>query len=492
MRENQLQGQFRKRIISVLMTIPLLVLQVTSVMALEADLGNDFNLSVDTTISYNSTWRVEEPATQLLPPAGSTGNANFKKNDQALSAFKSLIDFDLNWQEKYGAFVRGRGLYDTVYKDDDFRQETQDRHGQDVELLDAYAFANFEPAGLPVTLRAGRQSIFWGESLLVFGSIATAQNPLDVTQANAPAVEARELILPTGQVYGQISNTDSSLTLSSYYKWEWEASRLDEYGTYFSTNDALDDAGYMAMGIIPRGVDKDAKDGGEYGVALRYVMRNGDEFGLYYLNYHENMPLLNINNFLAPGMNYNLEYQENVRLAAATYSTVWGETNIGAEVSYRSNLKVAMATALPTYKEAELLQAQVSIYHGIGKIPYIAPNSVLAAEWGYNTVLDFKKDELAADKWATGGKFKFTLNYYDVLKGLDMDVPISLAWNPKGNTSYAISGFTENANSVGINFDFTYLGVYKAGIGYVAFMGDPDDNSKTDRDFVSLSLKYTF
>jgi hypothetical protein len=446
-------------------------------------------LAVDTTLSYNSAWRVQDANSAL----NTNGNANFDKGDQTLSSFKFLADVDLSWKQKYGVFLRGRGLYDTVYTDDDkFLPKAQDRFGEYAEFLDAYAYANVAPADLPISLRVGRQTIFWGESLLIFGSVATAQNPLDTTMANAPAVEARELLLPTGQVYGQITTANSKVTLASYYKWEWESSILDENTTYFSTNNALDEAGKFLSGVIPRGIDKDAEDGGEYGVAVRYLADSGDEYGVYYLNYNENMPLLNINNYGTASMNYNLEYQEDVHLAAATYSTVWGETNIGVEVSYRANLKVGVASPLPAYEEAEFLQAQVSVIHSFGEIPYLADSSSLFAEWGYNNVLDFDKEELAAEKWATGGKFKFTLNYFNVLSGLDMDVPISVAWNPAGKTSYAISGFNENANSVGINFDFTYLGVYKFGVGYVNFLGDAEDNNKTDRDFVSLNLKYTF
>lgn len=478
----------RKGISAVLTLMPILSFQATSVLALDADFGNDVKLSMDTSLSYSSAWRVQNPDSALLT---STGNANFDKWDQTLSALSVGIDTDLNWKGDYGVFLRGRGLYDTVYTEDKFLPKAQDRHGKDVELLDAFFYSSFTPADLPVTLRIGRQAIFWGESLLVFGSIATAQNPLDTTKANAPGVEAKEIILPTGQIYGQISTANSKATLASYYKWEWEESRLDENGTYFSTNDALDNAGEFLMGVIPRGVDQDAKDGGEYGVALRYLADNGDEFGLYFLNYHENMPLLNINNFMTAGVNYNLEYQEDVKLYGATYSTVFGGTNVAAEISYRDNLKVGMATALPSYKEAQFLQAQVSLFHIFGDI-WIADSAVLAAEWGYNEVLDFDDDELAQDKRATGGQFKFTMDYFDIASGLDMKVPIALAYNPLGNTSYAISGFNEDSNSVSIGADFTYLGVYQVGIAYTAFLGDAEDNNKTDRDFVALNLKYTF
>ena len=488
-----------------------LTLCATDVLALEFELGNDVNLQVDTTLSYSSAWRVEDPETALL---GSSGNAEFDKGDQILSAFGLGVDADLSWKE-YGAFLRGRALYDTVYTGD-FHPKAEDRHGKDAEILDAFVYGNFELGGAPVTLRAGRQAIFWGESLLVFGSIATALNPLDTTKANAPGVEAKELILPTGQVYGTISTPDSKLTLASFYKWEWEASRLDEAGTYFSTNDAIDEAGEFlvppvgALGYpgVSRAADVDAEDGGEYGFAVRYLADNGDEFGLFYANYHENMPLLYFDVTGAyplppiPGLppalplgTYNLEYQEDVKLYGATYSTVLGDTNVAVEVSYRDNLMVGVTPTSPlsplAYDEAEFLQVQVSAFHIFGSLPF-ADSAVLAAEWGYNEVLNFDDDELATDKRSTGGKAKLTLDYFNVASGLDLKVPLAVAYNPDGVTSYAISGFNEGAHSASIGADFTYLSVYKVGVNYTTFFGDAEDNNKTDRDYVALNLKYTF
>ncbi|MEK6194019.1 MAG: DUF1302 domain-containing protein, partial [Deltaproteobacteria bacterium] len=106
--------------------------------------------------------------------------------------------------------------------------------------------------------------------------------------------------------------------------------------------------------------------------------------------------------------------------------------------------------------------------------------------------LDFDDDELAADKRATGGKLSFAMDYFNIANGLDLQVPIALGYNPWGATSYAISGFSEGAHSASIGANFTYLGVYKVGLGYTVFWGDVEDNAKTDRDYISLNLKYTF
>lgn len=478
-------GRLRACGLAILLVFLAFPLHVTDVLALDWEFGSGGTIELDTTLSYSAAWRVEDQDTELLD---SSGNAEFDKGDMTLSAFKMLVDFDLNWEEKYGVFIRGSALYDTVYEDSKFDDEARDVHGKNAEIQDAFVFGNFAINDYPLTLRAGRQAVFWGESLLILGGIATAMNPLDTTRSNAPGVETKELILPTGQVYGQLSTPDSKLTLATYVKWEWEKSLLDEAGTYFSTNDAIDDAGHF-LGPFPRGGDQGQKDGGEYGISLQYLTDNGDEFGLYYLNYRENMPMLLLD---LTGPSYYLEYQGHVKLYGATFSTMIGSANVAGEVSYRPNLKLQMAGPLPSYEEGEFLQTQLSAIYTFGALGWIADGGTLLAEWAYNRVLDFDDNELANDKWATGGSFKIAFDYYDVAPGLDLKVPVSFAYNQKGKTSYAISGLTEGSHKVGIGANFTYLGVYQVGLSYTAFLGSADDNNKTDRDNIALNIKYTF
>lgn len=455
--------------------------------ALTVNLGDDVKVDLDTTLNYGSSWRMEDPDPALL---GSTGNRNFDKGDQINSAFNVGIDMDAQWKN-YGLFMRGRGLYDTVYANDSkFRSKTEDRHGKDAELLDAFVYGDFDVAEMPLTIRIGRQSVSWGEGLFVGNSISTAQSPLDLTKGNTPGVELKDLFLPTGQVYSQISTADSKMTLATYYKWEWETARFDESGSFFSTNDALDEAGTQ-LGPFARGRDLDAEDGGEYGVAVRYLADSGTEYGLFYINYHETLPMLMTD---LGTMTYYLEYQEDVELYGASISGVIGDVNVSGEVSYRPNLAVSLLGGGPLgfhYEEGEVLQTQISAIYIMGDIG-IADNAVVTAEWGYNRVLNFDNDELSADKWATGGAVKLAMDYYLVADGLDLQVPIVIKYNPKGTSAAALSGFIEDSHSVSVGFDLTYLGVYKAGLKYTSFIGDVKDNKKTDRDFLALNFKYTF
>jgi len=456
--------------------------------AFKANLGSTGKLDVDTTISYGMGWRLENPD----PALQSTGNMNFNSGDLITNGAKVSIDADARLVY-FGVFARGRALWDFIYAEKEkFHPATEKRHGKDAEVLDIFAYSNDLKLGVyPVELRAGRQSISWGESLLVGNSISTAQSPLDSTRANAPGVELKDLFLPTGSVLASISNEDSRLNLVGYYKWEWQKTRLDEKGSFFSTSDALDDAAtqyQVGPFALPRLPDDEPSGGGEYGAALRYLTGKATEFGLYYIRYHETVPMIDVS-FLPLG--YKLRYQEGVDLFGASISGIIGSANVAAEISYRPNMMVTVAGMLPTYKKAEILQVQVSYIRMLGDI-IIANNATLVAEWAYNVALDINDGELAAgvDKEATGGGVKLDMDYYNVMDGLNITIPLNVMYNPKGSSVAMLSNIVEDSHSASCGVELTYLNVYRGGIKYTNFFGN--NNSKRDRDYVSVYVKYTF
>ncbi|MBK3431545.1 DUF1302 family protein [Pseudomonas fluorescens] len=352
-------------------------------------------------------------------------------------------------------------------------------------------------AGKAVSARLGRQVVSWGESLFIQGGIASAQAPLDATKASIPGVELKEIFLPVGQLYVQADLSDS-LSVEGYHQYEWAATRLDAAGSYFSTSDYLDEGGeslILAPGFAAtRGSDADASDSGQWGVALRYLADerlNHTEFGLYYANYHDKLPQLNLDMATA---SYNLSYMEDIHLLGASFGTVIGNTNVSGEISYRENAPVMAvdATALLGFKmqRAEVLQTQVSAVHLFGENALMDDLS-LTFEAGVNKVLDMKGDELVNDRSAWGYSATITPKYFVLFPGVDLDLPISFSQGVNGISS-ALGTFTEDKNKLGINARFTYLSDYQLQVGYTNFLGSSSENNQADRDFISLSLKTTF
>jgi hypothetical protein len=126
----------------------------------------------------------------------------------------------------------------------------------------------------------------------------------------------RNALLPVGLVWGSFSLTTNT-TIEAFYQYEWEEIIIDPPGSYFSTNDFAGDGGelvYLGFGTspdtppypdpsdplrpflgVPRESSVEPDDGGEYGLAFRWLVPSlGDtEFGFYYANYHSRLPTIN-------------------------------------------------------------------------------------------------------------------------------------------------------------------------------------------------------
>ncbi len=535
-------------------------------MAFELDFGNGAGMDCDVTVSYGGAWRTRSPDSQALENINADdGDRNFDRWAMFNNRWTAIADIDLHYKD-YGVFMRPKAFYDFAYQGrndndspgtmnnsrqnggkidhDEFCDNTQDAHRDKAEILDLFLYGTHSFDKADSMFRLGRQAVNWGESLFILQGINGATAYLDTTQANVPGVEVKELLMPSEQFYGEM--TVGNFTLCGFYQWRWDKNRLDESGSFFSTADFLDDAGkrmlvQAAPGInatVDRTGDKDAKNSGQWGVALRYIspQLNDTEFGLYFVNYHEKMPMLKENLMrggtpsptmqaiggtwanlpVAPGYtlgdvnpaaaaklnfvdlsSYYLEYAENVRLIGFSFSTILGDTNVAGEFSYRYDMPIAFAPDPGTisilgqkYERSEYYQAQIST---ISILPtcFLYDNGSLTTEIGMNHICDNEKMLKQYDRTAWGGVFKLSMDYYQILQNLDLTVPITFKWFPKG-TSPILGTFDEKADSIGVSFDFTYSSVYKVSLGYVNFLHDPKKNPKSDRDYVSLNVKYTF
>ena len=128
-----------------------------------------------------------------------------------------------------------------------------------------------------------------------------------------------------------------------------------------------------------RSEDLEARDDGQYGVALRAVAPPlGDtEFGLYFLNYHSRLPLLSARTGTANGLfagnyaataDYFLVYPEDIQLLGASFNTQLARTGIAlqGEVSHRWDVPLQV-------DDAELLYAALTPLRLLPPLPQLAP-----------------------------------------------------------------------------------------------------------------------
>jgi len=233
--------------------------------AAEIDTGNpDVVLRWDNTLRYNLGVRTQaqDPA-MLANPNYDDGDRNFEKGKLVANRLDWLSEADLVVDKKFGARLSGTGWIDGAYGhlSDSVAAtaNTLDANGAPApgqlspyakrfakgpsgELLDAFVFANGQLGDTPVSVRAGRHTVFWGEGLLggsAIHGVSYGQYSLDLWKALAtPGIELKELYRPRNSVTVQAQPT-TELSLAAQAFLDWEAARYPESGSYLTVNDAL-------------------------------------------------------------------------------------------------------------------------------------------------------------------------------------------------------------------------------------------------------------
>ena len=340
--------------------------------------------SFDTTFSYGQLHRVQSRDRPLIGVInGGTafsvnsddGNLNY---DSGLisSALKFTSELELNYKN-FGALFRGTGFKDTSNDDANDTERTflTDQAinlvGEDLSLLDAYVWADFNIGNRPLNLRVGEQVVSWGESTFITNSINII-NPVDVSKLRVPGAELKEALLPVGMVFGSLGLTDN-ISVEAFYQYDYERILIEPPGSYFSTNDFVGQGGscvtlgfgvavpdypllalgdrtttscafpLTAPGSAGRSPDDRPDEGGQYGAALRVFVPalNDTEFGFYYVNYHSRLPIINA---VAPaiftppfnvfGGTYFISYPEDIKLYGMSFNTQLGSTGIALQGEY--------------------------------------------------------------------------------------------------------------------------------------------------------------
>jgi hypothetical protein len=390
--------------------------------------------NLDTTLSTGFRWRVQDRDPDLIDRHnggnaqnalnGDDGDLNFSKGLTS-SAIKATHDLEMLYRN-YGGFFRASYFYDyTLSHKDELSEDAKDRVASDAELLDAYLFGYFSPYEKSLQLRLGQQVVSWGEGTFIANGINVI-NPIDVRKFRVPGAEVREALKPIPMYWGSLE-LSQQVSLEALYIVRFVHTEIDPRGTYFSTNDVISDGSHSLVAgfgvadedgnissigvtdgrfIMPRASDQDAKDGGEYGAALRWFspVMNNTEFGFYYLNYHSRLPLVNFitgTSGQPPSTaRYYVVYPEDIHLYGISFNSLLplGGTALQGEVSYRDNVplqiefaEVAMAAThtrttggevasqLGAYNEGDIVQGYKRLQ--LGQVQLAATHSFGTHNW---------------------------------------------------------------------------------------------------------------
>jgi hypothetical protein len=141
--------------------------------------------------------------------------------------------------------------------------------------------------------------------------------------------------------------------------------------------------------------DRDARDSGQFGLALRYMFEPlNTEFGAYFMNYHSRAPIFSgaagtrptwqaryrrwghplrqptrpaaaMPLYVAGNSSYFVEYPEDIRLYGLSFSTTLPTgTAWSGEVSYRPNAPVQLNTTDILYSGLTPLDPNASVLNG--------------------------------------------------------------------------------------------------------------------------------
>lgn len=461
------------------------------------------------------------------------GDEAFKPgiNSERLDA---LTEFDLS-RGTLGVDFSADGWYDEIYHQpnanaapasfnptsvphNQFPKAVRALQGADAEVLNANVHDSFDLGGRPVTVRIGRQTLLWGESLFsTENGIAAGQAPVDQIKAFAePLAEARELFLPVTQAMADIA-LRSFLHAEFYVQGEWRRDRTPGVASYFSTSDIADVGGqrlFTPAGAYLRGPDRTPAGIDQFGAALRLDTGMLD-LGLYALRYDAKTPQIYLvqsgrAGAAVPGY-YGLLFPRGIDVLGASFSTYLGDSTLAGEVSFRDHMPLvsrgpaSLAAAFGAagaggfysgapYAVGQSLHGQVSmvtilppdrLWQGASLMAEAFGNDLLAVDQNAAQIAP-GRSRVAASLHAT-----FAPQYFQVLPQLDLSVPIGIGWNIAG-TSSVLADQVAGTGQADIGLDLTWRVVWILGAAYTRFFGSPARQPLADRDFLALSISRTF
>ena len=509
--------------------------------AFKIDTGNDdIKLNWDNTFRYNLGYRIGSQDQAILKnPNLDDGDRNFASGFVA-NRLDILSELDVSYKRDFGFRVSWAGWYDQAYAKDSFDNNSVAtsntlKNGQQVlgvndyvkyyyrgpngEVLDAFGFGNFSIADIPVQVKAGRHTLYFGESLgLTAGlnSIAYMQSPIDVAKAYAvPGTGLKELFRPLNSVSATVSPLNG-LSITGQYFLQWEPSRFPEAGSYLGIYDFFLNGAQSildpGLGIIYRGADIQPPEAIDWGVAARWSPPWLDgTLGFYYRDLSDKLPqaFLNLNGVANGGpASFYFAYPAHIKLYGISLSKQILGVSVGAELSYRTNMPLvsdtvlvadpanaaalglppgSYVTALPN--SGDTSAARGDTFHGvlnflglINKTP-VFDTATWTVEFSWNRWAQVTQNEAVfkgrpdytqidrVSKDAFGVDLTFTPTWFQVFPSVDLLMPLTFGVGLSGNAS-TVAGINEKAGYYSIGVAADIMSRYRVDLTYFGYFGD--------------------
>ena len=500
------------------------------------------------------------------------GNLNYKKGDIVSAVLKGTHELGLKEDGNWAAL--GRFTWSSDFRADRTRRTPLDDEAKkavnaNVTLLDLWVSKQFQLGDNAAKVKFGNQVISWGEDIFIIGGVNSI-NALDLRKIHIPGVQLKEIFIPAPMLSFS-SALGSGFSTEAYYQFSWNKFAFDPAGTYWSSADFLGKGGKRgafitgsfggigdfdptrgrtlaaidaAGGLVP--VEQTSpKNGGQYGLSLRFKPREGDtEYAAYYIRYHDKIPFVGFRQDPAKsgvGAGFNLagytaieQYGEDKSLFGFSLNTKLGDWAVGAEISYRPRDSVAIdptvgngnaggssvlkpqydlfgltngftnAATVNGYVNERKWQAHVT---GFKLLSQEVTRPLGAAEgyiMGEVAVTHYPGLDLSGavpyllnnytlpTKTSWGFVAEFGLTYANIFNSGWTFTPIIDYYQDVKGTSPNTLPFVEGRTAVAVGLNFDYHNKVKATLGYTTFSGGGNLNMLRDRDVLTASVSYAF
>lgn len=368
------------------------LLSASTANAFQFDVTDSIKGTLDTQATAGGGMRLKNPNYHLVGDPnynanaktgqwsnGDDGNLNYRKNDVFAAYTKLTPELLLKFPERYTVMARGTLLYDFMATETartSLSHDAKDQVARDVQLLDLWVSKELDLGEQTARVRVGNQVISWGESFFAMGGI-NQTNAMDIQKLLIPGTQLKEAVIPAPMI-SVSSGIGKRVNVEAYYQFNWNRNKMPPVGTYWSIADVYDKGkqpiqlnlantnfggldkashpdghfnvnDFATSGPAPGDVtldipfvgDKKAKSQGQYGMAMHYKTEGFPlDLGVYYMNYHDKMPVLNYNT----GSGAQWEFLEDRKMYGASANFPLGNWATGLEVSYRPKEAVSLSS----------------------------------------------------------------------------------------------------------------------------------------------------